>query len=245
MNIDQYIYALLLLGTLLIPLIRSFENRVHYYRKFRYLIPAIILPAIVFIVWDVIFTAGGIWEFNHEYITGFHIVNLPVEEWLFFIIIPYACVFVYEVINYFFPKINLPKLSLYLLLVLLALSVYLIIAFHDRLYTVTVSSFLAGMLIIQFLTKSYKTYLTRAFVSYFINVLPFVLVNGILTSMPIVIYNNSENMAHRLYTIPWEDFLYFLVLYLMNINLFEFLRNKYPLNPKRKSEVLNSQPGKI
>lgn len=228
----EYTYLLLMSGTILIPLIRSFETRVHYYRKFKYLFPAILIPGAVFIIWDIIFTNNNIWRFNEEFITGIHISALPLEEWMFFFAVPYACVFVYEVINYFFPKIYFKRISYIITILLLLLGIFLAVTHSDHLYTFTVSLFLTGMLILQLVIKSPASYLSSAYVSFLICIIPFVLVNGVLTAMPVVIYNNEQNMALRFFTIPWEDFLYFLVLYLMNINIFEYLRSRYPLKQR-------------
>ena len=57
----------------------------------------------LFIPWDIYFTAKGVWDFNPNFIIDVKFLYLPIEEWLFFIIVPYACVFIYEVLNYFFP----------------------------------------------------------------------------------------------------------------------------------------------
>jgi hypothetical protein len=42
--------------------------------------------------------------------------------------------------------------------------------------------------------------------------------------MPVVGYNNEENLALRIYTIPVEDFAYLVNLLLMNLNLYELFK---------------------
>jgi hypothetical protein len=63
-------------------------------------------------------------------------------------------------------------------------------------------------------------------------------VNGVLTALPVVIYNDLENIHTRLFTIPVEDTLYFMTLFLMNVSLYEYLIAE---SVKRKSgrEVVN------
>ena len=51
-------------------------------------------------------------------------------------------------------------------------------------------------------------------------------VNGVLTAMPVVIYNNAENLGIRAYTIPVEDFIYSFIMLGMNVGLYEFIREK-------------------
>ena len=66
---------------------------------------------------DIVFTKLQIWSFNNDYVSGLYLFKLPIEEWLFFIVIPFCCVFIYESINYFFSfdknfKLDQQKFSL-------------------------------------------------------------------------------------------------------------------------------------
>jgi len=131
----KYTYLILILFSLSYPLLKSFESKIQFYSKWKFIFPGIILSASFFIIWDVWFTSIGIWRFNPDYVLGFNIINLPIEEWLFFIVIPFACVFIYEVLNYFVKKdlfANQSKIiTIMLIIVLLALA----IIYHNRLYT--------------------------------------------------------------------------------------------------------------
>ena len=50
-------------------------------------------------MFDSFFTKYGIWSFNDSYILGYKVCLLPVEEWMFFIFVPFACLFIYENTN--------------------------------------------------------------------------------------------------------------------------------------------------
>ena len=52
------------------------------------------------------------------------------------------------------------------------------------------------------------------------------MVNGFLTAIPVVVYNNAENMATRIFTIPVEDIFYGMLLALMNVVIYEKLQEK-------------------
>lgn len=226
LTIDHLTYALLLLGSISVPLALSFEKNVQFYKRWGPLFAGILITAAVFIVWDIWFTAEGVWHFNKEFTTGWRIYGLPWEEWLFFIIIPYACLFIYEVTRYYLPVVNVPRLSLVVTLTLMIGLTLLALIYADRLYTVVNFSFAVLVLAWQIIRGSYKTYLSRFYLAYAISLIPFFIVNGVLTARPVVIYDNTENLALRAGTIPVEDFIYMLSMLLLVTTIYEALRKK-------------------
>lgn len=62
---------------------------------------SILVVGSIFIIWDVYFTKRGVWDFNRKYLIGLDIFGLPIEEILFFVCIPYACIFTYKSLKYF------------------------------------------------------------------------------------------------------------------------------------------------
>ncbi len=227
----SYLYLILNLATLSFPLVRSFEPKVNYLSRWKALFPAIIITATFFIIWDVLFTKAGIWGFNQDYLLGITFLYLPLEEWLFFITVPFASVFIYDCIHAFFPRI---KSSKTLHITTLTLGVLLIIvAFLYQEKTYTFWNFLFSGFCLVVIGYLNPNWLGKFWVAYFIHLIPFITVNGVLTGSlidsPIVWYNNDENLSIRLFTIPIEDTVYALLLLLMNVGIYEFLNKRFSL----------------
>lgn len=223
------IYLYLDLLTLAGPLLLSFDKKVAFYKSWKYLLPAIFVMGLFFIAKDVIFASMNIWGFNDRYLIGNRMLGLPVEEWLFFLVVPYAIVFIYAcLVAYlpFDPLVRIHRPFLYLLSVILLL---VAIIFHERLYTSIIFA-LTAMLLLYNLWKQ-QAWLSMFLLAYFVSLLPFLLVNGVLTGSfldePIVWYDNTQNLGIRLLTIPIEDTIYNLMMFLMTIQLMEFFRKKY------------------
>ena len=82
---SHYTYLVLDIASVLFPLALSFDKKVAFYKLWKYLFPAMVISGAFFILWDVLFTAQGVWGFNPKYITGINVFNLPIEEVLFFV----------------------------------------------------------------------------------------------------------------------------------------------------------------
>ncbi len=223
----HYTYFIILLLCVAGPLALSFDKKVAFYKKWKFVFPAMIFPAFFFIVWDIFFTSAGVWSFNENYICGIKLFNIPVEEALFFFVVPYCCTFIYECIRCYFPELKNTKGSNLVLANIASLCAFGAVVYYDRAYTFYTGTFNAMLIcIILLFRKKMNWFNGKTFLfSYLIILLPFLAVNGVLTSWPVVIYNNAENVGKRIFTIPFEDIFYGMLLVLGNIVFFEKLRH--------------------
>lgn len=228
MELKNYTYLIVLIATIAAPLVLSFDKKVQYYKKLKYIFPAILVTSVIFWVWDIRFTAAQVWSFNPDYILGKVFKGLPLEEWLFFIVVPYSCVFIYEVIKFYLKKYEFanPFLAFSLFLVVgFALISYF---FRHQGYTFLTFLFSAVYLGYTVFRNRFKPYITKFYFSYFISLVPFLIVNGILTSLPVVEYNPAHILNIRILNIPVEDFSYFFLMLLMVTTIYEALKeSKY------------------
>lgn len=225
----QYTYFLILAASLAGPLCLSFDRKVAFYRKWKYLFPAMLIPAVVYILWDVYFTANGVWAFNEKYITGITFINLPLEEMLFFFVVPYCCVFIYECIRSYFPLLKEKKSASGILKIMAIVLAITGILFYDRHYTCWTFLLTAFFIAMMHVFKEYFQGFDAAsfLVVWAICLIPFLVVNGFLTAIPVVLYNDTENLGVRIYTIPLEDIFYGMLLLMMNIAIYEKLRRRH------------------
>lgn len=221
----MYIYLYLNLFTLFFPFILSFDKRVHFYTYWKYLFPAMAVNGVIFILWDAYFTSIGVWSFNPEYLIGIYFLGLPLEEILFFITVPYACLFIYETLNTYIQKDYFNRLAPWVSGILVLFLIPVAFIFLPRLYTSVTFIFLSLMQVIHYLLFKSKI-LGRFYLAYLVHLVPFLLVNGILTALPVVIYNEAHNTGLRIYTIPAEDTMYSMLMLLITITVYEYLKSR-------------------
>ena len=223
----KYTYLLVNLCSVAIPLAFSFERKVAFYKRWKASSLAITVPAILFLVWDSLFTAQGVWGFNEKYLTGIKLYNLPLEEVLFFICIPYCCIFTYDVLNSFVKQDLLGKYARHATTILTYILVAIAFRYQNLAYTFWTSVLSVGFLLLHLVVLK-KPYWSQLVLAYLVILIPFFITNGILTGTgleePIVWYNNEENLGIRLFTIPIEDTVYGFLLIGLNITFYEFFK---------------------
>ena len=200
-------YLLINLAIISVPLWYTPDKRVGYYRRLPAVSFSILVVGSCYLLWDILVTARGEWSFNSRYLTGIEILKLPLEEILFFITVPYSCLFIYEVVLYATKnsRFKIPNGVVIAAIVLLTAAS---IAFYRQGYTmkalVSCAVFLAATLLFDRSLIRSKQYWLWLVVCY----IPFTIFNSVLTALPVVEYNSAAIWGVRLGTIPVEDFFY-------------------------------------
>lgn len=225
----NYLYLFLDLGSISVPFLFSFHPKLKFYKLWKSLALAIVLTMFIFIPWDVIFTQNGIWGFNESYFLEHRLFSLPIEEWLFFICIPYACVFTHHSLIFYFPNIKVSlKSTRFISYALIGILLIVGLLKYDKWYTFI--NFLYAIILIPLVLKFNIELLQKYFLTFLVMLIPFCIVNGILTGRfienEVVWYNNNENLGIRIFTIPVEDFVYAFTLILTNLALTKFFQAK-------------------
>ena len=235
------LYLKVLLFSFAIPFMASFSSKVKFNNYFSSVTLALSISSIPFVLWDIYFTYLGVWGFNSEHHSGILLTNLPLEEILFFHIIPFCCLFTYFVLKKF-DKFNL-RYNLVVLRMFALILLVIGLIFYERAYTLSVCLLSAlVMLNISYSKLKWNGYFFSTYI--LISLIPFIIVNGILTgylnvNTPPVWYNNAEIIGLRFLTIPVEDFLYNFVLMYINYMLFEFYCRRKQKDTT-KQDILNN-----
>jgi lycopene cyclase domain-containing protein len=200
-------YLLINFAIISVPLLYTPDKRVGYYRRLPAVSFSILVVGFCYLLWDVLVTAQGEWSFNSRYLTGIEILNLPLEEIMFFITVPYSCLFIYEVVLYATKNSHF-KIPNGVVIAMIVLLTAASIAFYSQGYTmkalVSCAVFLAATLLLDRSLIRSKQYWLWLVVCY----IPFMIFNSVLTALPVVEYNSVAIWGVRFGTIPVEDFFY-------------------------------------
>lgn len=205
------LYLWINLVSITVPVLFTFHPRLKFYRKWGGLLLGVAFMMLIFVTWDVYFTHHGIWGFNQDYLIGVSIYGLPIEEWLFFICIPYASLFLNHVLSVTHPNFTLSDQSLnWIFTPLIIVSLILTLTNMDKWYTAI--NFMYASIVLIVGVFWFRQEMQRFSTSFLIILFPFLMVNGILTGTgldnPIVWYNNNHNLGIRVASIPIEDIMY-------------------------------------
>jgi len=221
----KYTYLLINLATIFFPVVLSFDKRVAFAKSWKFIWPGMAITGLIFLFWDVLFTIHGVWSFNDQYIVGIKFWGLPLEEVLFFLTVPFACIFIYACLDHYVKWQISKDVSRSISGLLILASAFILMGNFNRLYTAVTFSLLAIILLL--LLFVFKTdWLSRFYLAFLVSLLPFYIVNGLLTSIPVVLYNDEQNLGFRVGTIPFEDHFYSMALLLMNVGLFEYFKSR-------------------
>lgn len=221
----MYTYLIINIAIIIVPLLFSFEKQIRFYRYIPHVLFSILAVSPVFLIWDAIFTARGVWGFNPEYILGIYWFGLPMEEILFFITVPFSSIFIYEVVRVYLSsrEIKFQKNTLWQIPILFG---WVALFLWKLEYTLIVSLFGSLVFLLSHFLNKELIITTHFWKSILVSFVPFFIVNYILTSLPVVIYNDNENIGYRLFTIPLEDFVYSFAMISLWLFFYHYSRQK-------------------
>ena len=220
-------YLLINFFAVIICFIASFDRRIQFYKHFGTFLFSSTMVAIPFIAWDVWFTDSDVWWFNTDYTLGVIIAGLPIEEWLFFYCIPFACVFTYYCLDKFYDLSWTHVFNNVIVFVTTIVCVVSALLYYDKIYTLmTALITLVTIVYLHFIVK--KEWLGQASFVFMLLMVGFFAVNGVLTgtgiASPIVNYNPEHFLDIRILTIPIEDAVYGYSQFMLNIYFFNLFR---------------------
>lgn len=216
----NFAYLTIDMIVLLPPLAFSFHPRFPFNRRWKTYWPAILHIALIFLVWDVYFTRLGVWGFNPHDVIGLYIERLPMEELLFFICIPFACLFT----GFCWSRYGLrgPNKAVTELVTMVLIGFLLAVGFFNLRRRYTAATFISLGVLLILCRYVWKTaWLGKFYLNWAVLLAPLLLIDGVLTgtglSQPIVWYNRADILGWRVLTVPIEDFFYGMELILLNV----------------------------
>jgi lycopene beta-cyclase len=96
--VTHWQYILLLIGCIAVTVPLEFLYGFRVWRNPKRLVKAVVPGFVLFTIWDVVAIHRGHWTYNGHYLTGLHIGSMPIEELLFFVVIPAAAISGYEAV---------------------------------------------------------------------------------------------------------------------------------------------------
>jgi len=214
MQLEYLIFNIIVISG---PLLFGSFQKFYFMDRWRDTLISASIVAIPYIVWDALVTDTH-WIFNPQYTLNIRLAHLPIEEWLFFLTVPAACLFTWEMIlkrsdNSF---TEFGKIVRYLAYVLPVIGVWLFLSGKE--YTGLVFFFIALAVFVDMYFKTDLVFQKRFYLYLALITLFIMIFNGYLTWRPIVLYGESYQLGFRIFTIPIEDFGYgFSLLFLCTV----------------------------
>jgi lycopene cyclase domain-containing protein len=220
------LYAWVILLSFAGPFALSFDKKVSFYKEWSFVFIATLIVALPFLIWDELFTQWGVWGFNADYLLKIYIGRLPLEEVLFFIVIPYNFIFLLKVVQAYFPNRNKKRIAPVFAFIFTATSGLWMLLYGANYYTFLAAFLSAALTILLRNRKWYQDFMW----TYLLCLIPFFIVNGILTGAftdaPIVWYSEKHIIGWRMISIPFEDLYYNYALLLPLTWLYFSLKNR-------------------
>ncbi len=102
---ERFQYLLLMAACVVLTLPLELLLGARVWRRPRRLLMAVVPAMVIFSLWDVAAIDHHQWRYNRRYVTGWDLPgHLPVEEVVFFAVVPICALLTFEVVGRFFSR---------------------------------------------------------------------------------------------------------------------------------------------
>jgi lycopene cyclase domain-containing protein len=222
MKSEYFIFNIIILAG---PIIFGSIKKFYFFNRWPKALVSAFIVGIPFIIWDSLVTNKH-WMFNTDYTLNLRLAHLPLEEWLFFLTVPSACIFTWEMIltRSNGSQISFGKIIRYGAFGMPVVGFWLFAIGKE--YTGLVFISISVAIFLDYYLKTDLVFQKRFYLYLFFIFLFTLIFNGYLTWRPIVLYGESYQIGFRIFTIPVEDFGYGLSLLLMCTVIYERIKTQ-------------------
>ncbi len=211
---------------LLLPLAFSFHARIAIYKDVLFLLPAILISTLIFLLWDYFFSTWGIWNYNSEHLVGLFCFGLPIEVVLFYFGLSYCSLFIYATLKIIVNKDALHLVHKFINALILLFSLTIFFALTHKLYASMAALVSAYMLTCRVWVAHPKS-LGFFYKAYLIGIVPYTLIIIILTNFYVINYNMDYVFGIRFFKMPLENLFYYFSLFFLNVGIYDWCKHKF------------------
>lgn len=226
MELNNFITLILLLVIAFIPLLFNSQNKTRIFPHLKYFIPAIIFTSAIFIIWDNRFTQIGIWNYNPAFFSGREFFSLPWEKWLYYAVVSWVALFIYEWVKIKFSNLKIDNYSVAISLFLLIVFGFIAFFSRDKVYTFFTFFLLSIYFGYTLFRNRFKRHLTHFYITFFILLIPFFAVSVFLVKLPAISYNAEFTLAVQIMQVPIENLAGLFLMLFINITITEYLTER-------------------
>lgn len=219
MKFEYLIFNIIIFLSSTLSVILSKKGKLPYLKYFLY---TFIIIGIPFVYWDYLVTNSW-WSFNQNFVLGYNLFNLPIEEIMFFFTVPWACLTLWINIE---DHEKVSKSGLDLIIPSLIFLIGLIICLTGKVYAGTTLIVFSLVSLISLASGFWFRKIKFRVFLLIVVCLTFIF-NTYLTARLVVIYNPHYLTGFMVGTIPIEDFIFGLGLITGFVGVYEYFLIKY------------------
>ena len=204
----------------------AITTKINLLRNLKYMVPAILLSGVLFIYWAKRFIELNVWQLNADSVSGLQILNLPVEIWVYFIVLPLNVFMIFEIVKIKFRQFKKTNYLVSLSLVILVILAVLSFIFRKNAYSFDVFVFAALILGYVVFRNRFKKSYAAFYTTFIISLVPLFILEGVANSQHVITYYAKYLSGFLIFSVPFEIVVRFFLLSLLNIFIYEYLKER-------------------